>query len=140
MGDRSHSRSSGLPLIIRLLSVVAMLTVLCVSHRASAAPLLGTAPMCGERNESVAAPPIFRALDDSAIDVSPCQASSDLVTGQSAPRAPDRVIVHERPERVLGSAGLYVAEGASTLLQVDECSAALPRAGFAEALYRPPRA
>ena len=140
MGDRPHYRSSGLHLLVRLLSAVAMLTVLCVSGRAAATPLTGTVPMCGEHNESVAAPPIFRALDDASIDALPCQGSNQLAVGQSAPAAPERVIVHERPERVLGSAGLYVAQSACIRLPIDAATAAPRRPGFAQTLYRPPRA
>lgn len=116
-----------------------MLTVLCVSSRAAAAPLTGTVPMCGERNESIAAPPIFRAVDDAAIDARPCHGPLDLAFEHGAPPAPERVMVHQRPERVLGTAGLHVAESAGTRLPVLAEGAALPRPGFAQALYRPPR-
>ena len=140
MGDRPHSRSSGLHLLVRLLSAVAMLTVLCVSGRAAATPLTGTVPMCGEHNESIGAPPIFRALDDASISALPCQLASELGVGQSAPAAPERVIVYERPERVLGSAGLHIAARASTLLPVDNARTPPPRPGFIASLFRPPRA
>ncbi len=116
-----------------------MLTVLCVSGRAAATPLTGTVPMCGEHNESIAAPPIFRALDDASITSLPCQVPSELAIGQSAPAAPERVMVYERPERVLGSAGLHIAAGAAKLLPVDCARTASPRPGFSASLFRPPR-
>jgi hypothetical protein len=139
MGNRSHSSSSGLRFLVRLLSAVAMLTVLCVSGRAAATPLSGTVPMCGEHNESVAAPPIFRALDDTTLSARPCQNPSELAVGPSAPVAPDRVIVSERPERVLGSAGLHIARSASTLMLVDRARTARPRPGFSGSPFRPPQ-
>ena len=138
MGERPLSSSSGLRLLVRLLSAVAMLTVLCVSGRAAATPLSGTVPMCGEHNESVAAPPIFRALDDAAISA-PCHPQSELGVGSGAPTPPERVMVYERPERVLGSAGLHVAEDASTRLPLDGARAARPRPGFGASPFRPPR-
>ena len=139
MGNRPHSSSSGLRLLVRLLSAVAMLTVLCVSGRAAATPLTGTVPMCGEHNESVAAPPIFRALDDATASAMPCQSPDELAVGQSVPPAPERVIVHERPERVLGSAGLHIARTASQRLPVDRARAALARPGFTASPFRPPQ-
>jgi hypothetical protein len=139
MGDRPSSSSSGLRLLLRLLSAVAMLMVLCVSGRAAAAPLTGSVPMCGEHNESVAAPPIFRALDDAAINALPCQAPSELGVGQSAPAAPERVIVYERPERVVGFAALRIATGPCLRLPVAAARAVLQRPGFAVSPYRPPQ-
>src|SRR5262245_44172357 len=107
MGDVPRSASSsGLRLLLRLLSLVAMLAVLCISGRAAAAPVTTGVPMCGEHNESIAAPPIFLAQGDAAINALPCHGPHELATGQSAPAAPERVIVHERPERVLGFASL----------------------------------
>src|ERR1041384_5519909 len=84
MGDRSFSRrSTGLQLLVRLISVVAALLVLCLTGRASAAtPVV---PMCGEHNESIAAPPIFRNVDGGSLRAAPCRAQSDLGFSQQAP-------------------------------------------------------
>jgi hypothetical protein len=116
-----------------------MLGVLCVSERAAAAPVSTGVPMCGERNESVAAPPIFRALDDAAISAMPCHGPSQLGVGQSAPAAPERVSVYERPERVLGFGALRLAQSISARLPVASASLAFVRPGFAQSLFRPPR-
>lgn len=139
MGNRPHSSSSGLRLLIRLLSAVAMLTVLCVSHRASAAPLTGLVPMCGERNESIGAPPIFRALGDAAINALPCQSPLELAVGQSAPPAPERLTVYERPDRVSGFAALHIPSSGLSRLPIRAAEAKLLRPGFTASLYRPPQ-
>jgi hypothetical protein len=139
MGDRPHSSSSGLRLLVRLLSTVAMLTVLCVSGRAAASPLTGVVPMCGEHNESIAAPPIFRPLGDAAINVAPCQGPDELGVGQSAPVAPERTVVHERSERVVAFAALNVANGPSSRLPVESARVALLRPAFVDGPYRPPQ-
>jgi len=139
MGDRPHSRSTGLHLLVRLLSVVAMLTVLCVSSRASAAPLTGTVPMCGEHNESVAAPPIFRAVDASSLQALPCQGATQFGANPSAPPPPERAVVWERPERVLPFSALFVAQSESSRASIPETSFALERPGFTAAPFHPPR-
>ena len=139
MGDSSRSvSSSGLRLLLRLVSVVAALVVLCVTQRASAAMV--AVGMCGERGETIEAPPIFRAVnDDGTISASPCRGPSELASGQSAPLAPERVIVHERPERVLGFGALSVAQSESSRVPVsDRRLSGLPP-GFVDSLFRPPR-
>jgi hypothetical protein len=142
MADPSHTplRSSGLRMLLRLMSVVAALVVLSVSGRASAAsnpnPVV---PMCGEGNESVAAPPIFRAHDPGSIVHSPCQLE-ELRTGKTAPFSPERIVIQDRPERVLGFGSLCLAQSASGRLSVERGARALERPGFVSALLRPPRA
>jgi hypothetical protein len=140
MGDRSYSarRSSGLRLLTRLVSVVAALFVLCVTGRASAANL--AVPMCGDHNESVAAPPIFRLTDDGSIRATPCHAADGFGVSQNAPTPPERAVVYERPERVLGFRALLVAQNDSVLLSIAGASQALERPGFVGTLFRPPRA
>jgi len=142
MGDfaRPSFRSSGLRLLLRLVSVVAALVVLSVSGRAAAASNPNQAiPMCGERNESIAAPPIFRAHEPGRIVAGPCH-MDELRLGKSAPLAPERIVIQERPERVLGFASLCLTQSASALLSVERAAAALERPGFVSALLRPPRA
>jgi hypothetical protein len=142
MGDvsRSSLRSSGLRLLLRLLSVVAALVVLSVSGRASAASNPNrVVPMCGDRNESIAAPPIFRAQDTGVIVAGPCH-SDELHVGSSAPLTPERIVIQERPERVLGFRALCLAQSPSSLLSVERADAVLERPGFVSALLRPPRA
>lgn len=138
--SRSSPRSFGLRLLLRLVSVVAALVVLSVSGRASAAsspnPIV---PMCGERNESIAAPPIFRAYNPGSIVAGPCQ-SDELRIGQTAPFSPERVVIQERPERVLGFGALRLAQSRSSLLSVERAARALERPAFVSALLRPPRA
>ena len=141
MGDVPRSTSSsGLRLLLRLLSFVAMLAVLCISGRAAAAPVTTGVPMCGDHNESIAAPPIFRAFDDGTISALPCHGPSELSVGQSAPSAPERVIVYERPERVIGFAALGIADSESSRLPIASASRAFVRPGFVQSLFRPPRA
>lgn len=141
MGDvsRSSLRSSGLRCLVRLLSVVAALVVLSVSGRASAASNPNVVPMCGDRNESIAAPPIFRAQDSGSIVARPCH-SDELRLGKSVPLAPERIVIQERPERVLGFGALCLAHSDSSLLSVERAAAVLERPGFVSALLRPPRA
>lgn len=142
MGDTSRfsPRSSGLRLLLRLLSVLAALVVLSVSGRASAAgnpnPVV---PMCGDHNESIAAPPIFRAHDPGSIVAGPCQ-SEQLRLGKTVPIPPERSVMQERPERVLGFASLCLTQRASGRLSVEQAALALERPGFVSALLRPPRA
>jgi hypothetical protein len=139
MGDstRSPLRSSGLRLLVRLLSVVAALVVLSLSGRASAAT--SAVPMCGDRNESIAAPPIFRAHEPGSIVAAPCH-FDELNLGKGAPLAPERVVVQERPERVLGFASLCLNQSVAARLAVVHAERVLERPGFAFALLRPPRA
>ena len=139
LGDRLHfRRSSGLHLLLRLLSVVAALLVLCVSSRASAAGNQAV-PMCGDRNESIAAPPIFRAYQAGSITASPCH-SDELQVGSSAPLAPERIVIQERPERVLGFGSLLIAQSQSSLVSIAGASTAPELPGFVDSLFRPPRA
>jgi hypothetical protein len=139
MGDLSRSvRSSGLRLLVRLVSVVAALVVLSVTQKASAAMV--AVGMCGDRNETIEAPPIFRAVnDDGSISSLPCRGPMDLATGQSAPLAPERVIVYERPERVLGFGALLVTQSESARVPVAGAAFVPPLPGFVESLFRPPR-
>ena len=138
MGDRTPSfRSSGLRLLLRLLSVVAALSVLSVSGRASAATN-APVPMCGDHNESVAAPPIFRGARADSLRALPCHAPDELATSPSAPMAPERVVVHQRSERVLGFASLRLAQSESSRISIASASQALERPGFVGTLFRPP--
>jgi hypothetical protein len=139
MGNRRRSpRSSGLRFLIRLASVVAALTVLSMTSPASAAPSLAV-PMCGERGESIAAPAIFRAYQPSFAFATPCP-NEELVAGHSTPLQPERIVVHERPERVLGFGALGIAQSQSSRLSIATASGELERPGFVESLFRPPRA
>ncbi|HVY26230.1 MAG TPA: hypothetical protein VHB79_06740 [Polyangiaceae bacterium] len=140
MGDRSRSlSSSGLRLLLRLVSVVAALVVLSISSRASATPLAAVG-MCGDNAESIAAPPIFRSVDGSSLSARPCQAPEQLGFAQGAPVTPERVIVYEAPERVLPFAALRVTQSESSRLAVPVSSCELERPGFAGAPFRPPQA
>ena len=140
MGDRSRSlSSSGLRLLLRLVSVVAALFVLSVSGRAAAATL-PSVPMCGEHNESVAAPPIFRAIDSGSIRALPCHSPMELGVSPTTPASPERVIVYETPERVLAWSSLGVAEGEASRISIAIAATALSRPGFVGTPFRPPRA
>ena len=141
MGDRSYSpRSSGLGLLVRLVSVVAALFVLSVTGRASAAANLAV-PMCGEHNESVAAPPIFRGANDGgSIRATPCHTRDAFGVAPSSPAAPERLMVYERSERVLGFNTLCVAQSDCCRISIASASQALRRPGFVGTLFRPPRA
>lgn len=143
----SHPRSlssSGLRLLLRLLSVVAALCVLSVSGRAAAAtgqlPSDAAVPMCGEHNDSVEAPPIFRGAADDVLRALPCHAPDQLGVSQNAPSAPKPLIVFERPERVLAFGALGIADSASSRISIASASRALERPGFVGVPFRPPRA
>lgn len=132
------SCSSGLRLLLHLVSVVAALVVLCITQRASAAMV--AVGMCGERGETIEAPPIFRAVnDDGTISEVPCRGNGDTFTAGGAPLAPERVVVWERPERVLGFAHLFVAQSESARVPVSAAARARLRPGFVSTLFRPPR-
>lgn len=139
MGDRSRSFGSfELRLLVRLLSVVAALAVLCASRQASAATQAAI-PMCGDHNESIAAPPIFRAYQPGSIVSTPCQPEG-LEAGGAAPVAPERIVIHERPERVLGFGSLAVMRSSSARLSIGGDTFEQERPGFGGAPFRPPRA
>lgn len=141
MGYRaSRKQSSGLSFLVRLVSCVLALFVLCVTGRASAAPSNQAVPMCGERNESIAAPPILLPTDGGSLRATPCKPGDVLGTSPNAPPAPERVIVYERPERVLGAGALCVESGSSSRLGIGGGASALDRPGFVGTLFRPPRA
>jgi hypothetical protein len=131
-------RSSGLLLLSRLASLVAALAVLCVTSSASATPNPAV-PMCGERAESIAAPPIFRAYEPAIAVAAPCQKDA-LVAGHSVPLTPERIMVQERPERVLGFGALAITQSGSSRLSIASVAGELERPGFVESLFRPPRA
>ena len=141
MGDRSRSHSSsGLRLLVRLVSVVAALFVLSVSGRAAAAMANTAVGMCGEHNESIAAPPIFRATESGSLRALPCHAPDELSLGRTAPMAPERVTVHQRPEQVVAFGALSITQSASSRISIASASQALERPGFVGTPFRPPRA
>lgn len=126
-------------LLVRLTSLVAALFVLSVSGRAAAS--LRAVPMCGERNESIAAPPPFRAqLGEGRIAAAPCALPDGLNVGKSAPLSPERTLVPDRPERVLSFAALAITRGEGTRSQIDPPAAAQELPGHASGVFRPPRA
>jgi hypothetical protein len=139
MGDRSRSHSSsGLRLLVRLLSVVAALFVLSVSGRAAAATANAAVGMCGDHNESIAAPPIFRATESGSLRALPCHAPDQLGQGPSAPITPERVVVQQRPESVLAFAALSILQSASSRVSIASASRAPERPGFVGTPFRPP--
>lgn len=142
MGDRTRSlSSSGLRLLVRLASLVAALVVLSVSGRAWAAGGSAAVPMCGENNESVEAPPIFRQTESGSLRVTPCQAPEQLRAGGQAPVAPERgVVVHQSPERVLAFGMLCITQSESSRVSIANARRELERPGFVGTLFRPPRA
>ena len=138
MGDRPRTFcGSGLRLLLRLLSVVAALFVLSISGRAAAATNAAV-PMCGDHNESIAAPPIFRATESGSLRALPCRAPDQLGVSQSAPVAPERVIVQQRPERVLAFGSLSITQRACSRAPIASVSLALERPGFVGTPFRPP--
>ncbi|RYZ03007.1 MAG: hypothetical protein EOO73_29230 [Myxococcales bacterium] len=77
--------------------------------------------------------------DDGTISQLPCRGPADTFTSQGAPLAPERVVVWERPERVLGFGSLLVAQTESARVPVSASRRALVRPGFVATLFRPPR-
>jgi hypothetical protein len=140
MGIRPHAiSSSGLRLLLRLLSVVAALFVLSVSGRAAAATNAAV-PMCGNHNESIAAPPIFRASETGSLRALPCHAPDQLGMSPDAPITPERVVVQERPEKVLGFGVLRLAQSESSRVSIASAGQTLQRPAFVGTPFRPPRA
>lgn len=139
MGDRSHFHSStGLRLLARLVSLLAALLVLSLSGRAMAAGPT-TVPMCGERNESVAAPPIFWAHDSGSLSAGPCHPDK-LQLGHQLPPAPERSVLPSRTERALHVATLGITRSAGTRLAIAASAEVDALPGHAGLLFRPPRA
>jgi len=139
MGDRSRSHSSsGLRLLVRLVSVVAALFVLSVSGRAAAATANAAVGMCGDRNESIAAPPIFRATESGILRALPCQAPDELGLGRTAPMTPERLTVHQRPEQVVAFGALSITQSGSSRVSIASASRAPERPGFVGTPFRPP--
>jgi hypothetical protein len=137
MGERLRfHRSSGLRFLVRLASLVAALVVLCATGRAAAAS--NAVPMCGEHNESIAAPPIFRAHDGGSIVASPCH-SEQVKAGRSSAPAPERMVVQERPERALSFSALCLSQQVDARVPIATGSYARQRPGFGRSLDRPPR-
>ena len=120
------------------MSMLAALVVLSVSGRAAAAGNPAV-PMCGERNESVAAPPIFRGSHSGSLRASPCQAPDQLGVSPNAPPAPERVNVQPRPERALAFGSLCITQSASSRVSIVAASRALERPGCVGTLFRPPQ-
>ncbi|HYJ11850.1 MAG TPA: hypothetical protein VEX18_22655 [Polyangiaceae bacterium] len=116
---------------------MAALFVLCATGRAAAANI--AVPMCGEHNESIAAPPIFRAYEAGSIVASPCH-SEQVKAGRSSAPAPERLVVQERPERALSFSALRLSQQVDARLPIASGSSSLQRPGFARSLDRPPRA
>ena len=139
MGDssRSHS-SSGLRLLVRLVSVVAALFVLSVSGRAAAATANAAVGMCGDHNESIAAPPIFRATESGSLRALPCHGPDQLGHNRTAPLAPERVMVQQRPEQVVAFGTLGITQSASSRVSIASASQAPERPGFVGTPFRPP--
>jgi hypothetical protein len=127
-----------------MLSVVAALFVLSVSGRAAAAtgqlPSDAAVPMCGEHNDSIEAPPIFRGVAGGTLRALPCHAPDQLGVGQNAPSAPKPLVVFERPERVLAFGTLGITQSACSRVSIASASRALERPGFVGTPFRPPRA
>jgi len=116
---------------------MAALLVLSWSERASAAAR-PSIPMCGERNESVAAPPIFRAQGSASISAGPCH-SDELRLGKSLPLAPELRVVPDKPERVLSLAALGLARSAGMRLSVPPRTEVHDLPGHPGLVFRPPR-
>jgi hypothetical protein len=139
MGDRSRSHSSsGLRLLVRLVSVLAALFVLSVSGRAAAAMANTAVGMCGDRNESITAPPIFRATESGILRGLPCHAPDELSLGRTAPMTPERITVHQRPEQVVAFGTLSLAQSNSSRVSIASASRAPERPGFVGTPFRPP--
>jgi hypothetical protein len=125
-------------LLVRLVSVVAALFVLSVSGRAAAAMANAAVGMCGDHNESIAAPPIFRATEAGLLRALPCNAPDELSLGRTAPMAPERVTVQPRPERVVAFGALSITQNASSRVSIASATRAPERPGFAGKPFRPP--
>ena len=75
---------------------------------------------------------------DTDLRAGPCQAPDELGTTRGAPLSPERVVVQQRPERVLAFGALSVAQSASSRVSIAGASSALDRPGFVGTPFRPP--
>jgi hypothetical protein len=123
--------------LLRLLSLAAAALVLGVSVPAAAADTRAV-PMCGEHNESVAAPPTFRSQNVGSI-AAPCKQLPSFDHAAPSAPAPERVAVPDRPERALPSGALYLALGASKRIGILAAERAVSSTAHARLPYRPPR-
>jgi hypothetical protein len=128
-------RELGLNFRLLMVALAATVVVLVAPHARAAVP------MCGEHAETIAAPPIMMPSKNLVLDrVSPCP-SEEAELGQAPSDAP-------RPNTAKGDDGPLRAWPALVYLPsapvapaqfVDADVPALP-AGFADSIYRPPRA
>jgi hypothetical protein len=109
--------------------------VLMLSPGAFATTLV---PMCGERAETIAAPPPMRGAVDTSISA-PCNAPAELALDPMAPsRAPDLAAPQESAPRL---PPLYyrLPRRPGAALGIAEAKLGGERPGFSRGLDRPPR-
>jgi hypothetical protein len=127
----------GLTFRLLMTALVAAVVVLVAPHAFAAA-----VPMCGEHAESIAAPPIVLPGKDLVLDqVTPSCPLEEILLGQApsdAPR-PSSITWDDGPLRAWPVLVYLPSAPLAPLHFVDSDVPALP-AGFADSIYRPPRA
>jgi hypothetical protein len=109
--------------------------VLMLSPQAFATTLV---PMCGERAETIAAPPPMRGAVDTSISA-PCNAPVELAVDPIAPsRTPDLAAPQESPPR-LPPVYYRLPRRPGAALEIADAQRGGDRPGFSRGLDRPPR-
>lgn len=118
-----------------LLACLVALCLLALSPDAFASTFV---PMCGERAETVAAPPPMRAADDASISA-PCAVPDALAIDPAAPaRSPELASAPDVPPR-MPAVYYRLPESAGPKSTVEDAALGGARAGFNRGLERPPR-
>jgi hypothetical protein len=108
--------------------------VLVLSPAAFATTLV---PMCGERAETVAAPPPMRASNDGSIS-DPCSTPFELASGPATPaRSPEAVPAELAPR--VPPVYYRLPRSAQPVRLLDGDAFGCPRPGFTRGIDRPPR-
>ena len=132
MTDPSRMRTFWL----RLCALAAFSCVLLIGRGAHAA-----APMCGERGESIAAPPVGMPTPTSTLHAErPCDALT-LILDQETPqrRAPRPLTFEPAPDRAMPVVVLLAPAPEVARIAAGQSSDQLTPNLFARSLYRPPR-
>ena len=113
--------------------VAALLLVL--SPRAFATTLV---PMCGERAQTVVAPPPMQAARDASLSI-PCSPPSEFAADPTAPsRAPEIATQLDAPPR-MPAVYYRLPRAAGDAHRLSQTELGRPRPGFSRGLERPPR-
>jgi hypothetical protein len=118
-----------------LLGCLVTALLLLLSPRVFATTLV---PMCGERAETIAAPPPMRAADDASLST-PCNPPTEFTADPAAPsRSPEVAAQLEAPPR-MPAVYFRLPRAPSASITLERASLDGARPGFSRGLERPPR-